>query len=108
MKPQMMIAACAAAFALVCPTVAQAQEPIGHEQVSVKVRHGDLDLASAAGRKQFDRRFAAATRKVCGDPWGRDLGTRAEAGECASKVRASAAPAIALAMTSAQSKARRA
>jgi UrcA family protein len=48
------------AAALAVPAVA------GDEASSVRVRYDDLDLTSAAGQRQLDRRLERAARKVCG------------------------------------------
>jgi UrcA family protein len=108
MTLKIMIAASAAALATLSPTVAQAQEPIGFEQRTTTVRYGDLNLASAEGRKQFDRRMEAAIRNVCGDPATRDLRGNAAALRCAATVKRNVAPAIDVAMASARPKAARA
>lgn len=52
-----------AAAAFLAAGHARAADP---EVPTVKVRHADLDLASAKGRATLDRRLAAATENVCG------------------------------------------
>jgi UrcA family protein len=40
----------------------------GFEQWQVKVQTADLDLSSAAGQKQLDKRLALAMTRLCGHP----------------------------------------
>jgi len=49
---------------------------------SVVVRHGDLDLKSAAGRTVLDRRIAVATERVCGSYAGADVTEDQEIKRC--------------------------
>jgi len=50
--------------------------------VSVKVAYRDLNLGSAAGRAELDRRLAHAVRTVCPAPDHRDLRQLQAAEEC--------------------------
>ena len=50
--------------------------------VSAKVSYHDLNLGSAAGRAQLDRRLARAVRAVCPAPDHRDLHQLQAAEEC--------------------------
>jgi UrcA family protein len=60
------ILAASAALAL-APTVGHA------ETAPVSVHYGDLDLTSAAGQEQLDKRMATAARRTCSQPGDRTL-----------------------------------
>ena len=62
--------ALAASAATVAPTIAQAMEP---ETVTSIVRTADLDLSSADGQRELDRRIVRAAHEVCGDASDVDL-----------------------------------
>jgi len=62
---------------------------------TARVVHGDLDLASKAGRATFDRRLAAAMDKVCGRLDRSDLGEIASIAECRREVSQAAAQRVA-------------
>jgi UrcA family protein len=71
----------AGAFALSAPLVAADAEA---ESDAVRVQYDDLDLSTAAGRKELDQRVDKAARKVCGMDEN-NVGTRVprkEAREC--------------------------
>jgi UrcA family protein len=59
------------------------------------VSHGDLDLASAQGRKTLERRVAVAADRVCHVEHTRELARAIAQRACATQARASAAPALA-------------
>lgn len=65
------------------PAFAQ-QAPASETRVSV-VRAADLDLGSKAGRRQLDRRIAAAARQVCGSASEFDLLGKNEVRRCRDK-----------------------
>jgi UrcA family protein len=56
-----------AAVALTGATLAVSTSASAQTRESVSVRYSDLDLASAAGSDQFERRVHKAARAVCGD-----------------------------------------
>ena len=69
---------------------------------SVEVRHGDLDLTSAAGVARLDRRIKAAAARACGSYDERDLRMAAEARACRSETIAQARPKVDLAIAQAR------
>lgn len=72
---------------------ALAEEP-GYETFKVKIQTADLDLASADGQRQFDRRLSSALTRLCGTPV---FGTREELADleaCRAEALATAAPQI--------------
>jgi UrcA family protein len=76
------------ALAILAPIPAMA------ETVSVPVRFADLDLSTADGQHVFNRRIAAASRKICGSAdLERDVSRRAAVNKCLAKVRTSTEPA---------------
>ena len=48
----------------------------------VEVSLSGVDLASADGRAQLERRIAAAANRVCAEPGVRDLASKMKAAEC--------------------------
>ena len=71
------------ALAATTSTPALAQDaPVVH------VSYADLDLASVAGAKTFERRVAGAVVEVCGDPDRGDLPLVAEMTRCRMTARA--------------------
>ncbi len=52
------------------------------DSVSVSVSYADLNLASARGRAQLDRRIASAARGLCGSYFPVDLHRSALVGAC--------------------------
>ena len=40
----------------------------GDVGTTIRIRHGDLDLASPEGRAVFDKRVRAAATRICGTP----------------------------------------
>lgn len=76
-----------ASAATVTPTVAQALEP---ETVSSIVRTADLDLSSASGQSELDRRIVQAARDVCGDASNVDLEGRNATRNCVANTVAAA------------------
>ena len=83
-------ATCAAATltSLVPAPAAAADIVIAPETITVSVSYADLNLASAEGRAQLDRRIAGAARSICGSFFPADL-------EMASLVRTCRVDAIA-------------
>ena len=77
-----------ASAATITPTVASAFEP---ETVTSVVRTADLDLSSAGGRQELDRRIVQAAREVCGSASDVDLEGKNGARQCREDVIASAA-----------------
>ena len=104
MKPGILIAACAATFAMVCPTVAQAQDGGGQERVSMTVRYGDLDLTTDAGQDQLKRRIANSAEQVCGDKFVRDFAVRTWVRHCIKTATAGATRDVQLASAKSRSK----
>lgn len=64
---------------------------------SVKVSYADLNLSSATGKIEFDRRIARAANRVCGVGFEKGLDLDAAAKRCAAGARESAQPGIELA-----------
>lgn len=60
------------AGAAATPAAAAASSP-EVETLSVTVRYGDLDLASAAGARELYRRLVVAARQVCPDRGSREM-----------------------------------
>jgi UrcA family protein len=83
LKPILFVAATLAAAVTASPVFAK---PIAPE-VRV-VSYADLDLSSAAGRNQLDRRIRAAVRDVCGDAPTFDLARRSAVRDCIAETRA--------------------
>lgn len=74
-KSSLFALALLASAVTVTPTVADAFEPV---TVTSIVRTGDLDLSSARGQHELDRRIVRAAREVCGSASNVDLeGTNA-------------------------------
>lgn len=63
----------ATAGAATTNTAAAAVTAPAADALSVTVRYGDLDLASAAGARALYRRLVVAARQVCPDNGSRDL-----------------------------------
>ncbi len=63
---------------------------------TAEVRYGDLNLASAAGRAELDRRIESAARRVCviDVPAATRLEDRGQIQRCKAQVRAQAAAAL--------------
>lgn len=76
-----------ASAATIAPTVAQASEPA---TVTSIVPTADLDLSSADGQRQLDRRIARAAREVCGSVSDADLEGRNEVRRCRAETIAAA------------------
>ena len=69
-KPALFGLALIASAATVTPTVAEAFEPVTASSI---VRTADLDLSTASGQRELDRRIVQAARDVCGEPSNVDL-----------------------------------
>ncbi|WP_439546372.1 UrcA family protein [Sandarakinorhabdus sp.] len=83
----------AAAMAAMVAAPAVAAER-GYETFSVTFQTADLDLASAEGQQQFDRRLSNALGRLCGTPV---FGTREELADldaCRAEATQAAAPQI--------------
>ena len=81
------LAALIASATTITPTVAQAFEPV---TVSSIVRTADLDLSSASGQKELDRRIVQAAREVCGTASNFDLEGKNAARHCVADTVAAA------------------
>ena len=62
----------------------------GYDTVTASVHVGDLDLRTAAGLAEFDRRVQSAAKKACGTADYRDRAAVATVTECVESVRRSA------------------
>ena len=66
--------ACAAAtLSMTAAPASAADITVMPETVTVRVSYADLNLASAQGRAQLDRRIAGAARSICGTYFPTDL-----------------------------------
>ena len=72
----------AAAFTLLGVTTMSVAAPASDASSGVKVRYGDLNLATAKGVDDLYRRIARAAREVCPDPYSRDLDVVAASQRC--------------------------
>ena len=72
----------------ITPTVAQAFEPV---TVTSIVRTADLDLSTAKGQRELDRRIVRAAREVCGAPSDVDLEGKNDVRHCREQTIAQAA-----------------
>lgn len=68
-----------ASAATVTPTVAQALEPV---TVTSTVHTADLDLSSADGQRELDRRIVRAAYEVCGEASDIDLEGKNDVRQC--------------------------
>ena len=93
MRPVLIILA---AVAAVAPSGASARA----EPPSVRVAYGDLDLSTQSGRAHFDRRIAAAVRRVCPAGSVRDLLRSQISRRCLAETRARTAERVVAAMAS--------
>ncbi|HTU11654.1 MAG TPA: UrcA family protein [Allosphingosinicella sp.] len=81
----------AATFTTTVATPASAAEiVVAPETVTVRVSYADLNLASADGRAQLDRRIAGAARGICGAFFPIDLRMSALVSDCRADAIASA------------------
>ena len=76
-----------ASAATITPTVAQAFEPV---TVTSIVQTADLDLSSASGQRELDRRIVRAARTVCGEASDVDLEGKNAVRDCRSATIAQA------------------
>ena len=83
LKPILFAAATLAAAVTAAPVFAKPITP----NVRV-VSYADLDLSSAAGRTQLDRRIRAAVREVCGAAAISDLARRSAVRDCIAETSA--------------------
>lgn len=74
--------------AIIAPTAGQAAEPV---TVTSVVQTADLDLASADGRRELDRRIVRAARDVCGTVSDSDLAGKNDVRQCRTETIAAAA-----------------
>ena len=72
------------------------------ENRSAAVRYGDLDLKTADGATELNRRVARAASRICAAADPRDLGQVAAAHSCRSTAIANAQPSIQLAVNAAR------
>lgn len=70
----------------------------------VRVYHGDLNLMSAAGRAQLDKRVAAAAKRVCAINGRLDPRALSESHACLKAAMASARAQVAAAIGSTQAR----
>ena len=82
--------ACAAATLSMTAPAAAADITVMPESVTVRVSYADLNLASAEGRAQLDRRIAGAARSICGTYFPTDLRMFALVRDCREDAIASA------------------
>lgn len=83
--------ACAAATLSMTAAPASATDiTVMPEAVTVRVSYADLNLASAEGRAQLDRRIAGAARSICGSYFPNDLRMFALVRDCREDAIASA------------------
>jgi len=80
-----IIAASALITGLLIKAIPALAEPTAATNVSI-VRTSDLDLTSAAGRAQLDRRLVRAAWEVCGTASDADLAGKNDARECRAAV----------------------
>jgi UrcA family protein len=73
--------------AIIAPTAGQAAEPITLTSI---VQTADLDLASADGRRELDRRIVRAARDVCGTASDVDLEGKNDVRQCRAETIAAA------------------
>ena len=73
--------------AIIAPTAGQAAEPV---TVTSVVQTADLDLASANGQRELDRRIARAARVVCGTASDADLEGKNDVRQCRAETIAAA------------------
>jgi len=89
-----------ASAATITPTVADAFEPV---TVSSIVKTADLDLASADGQRELDRRIVQAAREVCGSASDVDLEGKNAVRQCRDDTIAQAAAQRELMLAAAKS-----
>ena len=70
------------------------------DPATVRIRHGDLDLASPAGRAVFDRRVRAAATRICGTPPVMDDPTFWAVSDCRAQVIRSGETGVAVTLAS--------
>jgi UrcA family protein len=107
MKAYLFMGALAVSATLVVPTVASA-ETNGAGELVAKVAFTDLDLTTAAGKAQLNRRMTSAIREVCQRPDARNLTHSTAYNRCAAQVRAASEQSLALALDGSRSKVRKA
>ena len=76
-----------ASAAIIAPTASQAAEPT---IVTSIVQTADLDLKSADGLRELDRRIARAAREVCGTVSDADLAGKNDVRHCRAETIAAA------------------
>ncbi len=76
-----------ASAAIIAPTASQAAEPA---PVTSVVQTADLDLASANGQRELDRRIVLAARDVCGTASPADLAGKNDVRHCRAETIAAA------------------
>lgn len=80
-----------AAAAMLSPSYAHAQAAAP----SVRVSYADLNLSTTHGRERFQRRLAAAIKRVCPSAYARELVTQQNARRCVAETGASLDPIVA-------------
>ena len=86
-KTALFALALIASAATVTPTVAQALAPI---TATSTVRTADLDLGSADGQRELDRRIVRAAYEVCGEASDVDLEGKNDVRQCRAETVAAA------------------
>ncbi len=77
-----LVAAACAAVALSAAPAAASDVTVAPETITVRVSYADLNLATAQGRAQLDRRIAGAARSICGNFFPADLEMAALVKDC--------------------------
>jgi UrcA family protein len=89
MRHTLLLAIAAAAVIAPSASIAQDSAP------SVRVAYHDLNLATEIGRARFDRRIAAAAKRVCPTADVRDIAALLASKTCVAETYAKTQPAIA-------------
>ena len=87
---RLMITIALLPFALSLTNAEPRANPVPTTEASELVRYDDLDLASAAGQSQLDRRIVTASRRVCDEARLPDAAQHARISACVSAARAGA------------------
>ena len=97
MKKIVTLAIAAAAALAASPAAAQSVQFSDDGSYRVSVSYGDLNLASAAGKRRFEGRLKAAANVVCGLPRPMGLIDAREMDSCRETILDNAKPQLALA-----------
>ena len=88
MKTTLLALALIASAATIAPTVAEAAEAVTLTSI---VETADLDLSSASGQRELDKRIVRAAWEVCGEASNVDLEGKNAARQCSDETIAAAA-----------------